>query len=59
MKGVAPSLTGQQQKFRLFDYFVAKASVLAEMLIRAALLAAILLRIAQRPQHVDKGQAHL
>jgi len=32
---------------------------LAGTVTRAALLAAILLHIAQRPQHVDKGQARL
>src|SRR5713226_10630262 len=36
-----------------------RASTLAGMVTRAALLAAILLHIARRPQHVDKGQARL
>src|ERR1700730_17445578 len=36
-----------------------RASTLAGMVTRAALLAAILLHIARRAQHVDKGQARL
>jgi len=43
----------------LLDHLVATGEYLAAMVIRAARLAAILLRIARRLRHADKGPARL